>query len=191
MTPATFIYVIGAQRQRAPVKIGISTEPAKRLDTLRTSHHEELFILAQGPGGRSEEQGLHRMFASERMRGEWFKRSNGIINLINLLSSGGLVCDLIAQWRNRERFMQRQVTARAKMVTHNEWDTELTPAEWQKFFEDGHMSAAEYAKTLASLAAAPNITEAEKTDIMMRQHALATQMGWENDEDWQRLLTTP
>ena len=33
---------------------------------------------AHGSGGRIEEQALHRMFVSERLRGEWFKRSGGI-----------------------------------------------------------------------------------------------------------------
>jgi hypothetical protein len=184
--PTSFIYVIGSQRPRAPVKIGVSTTPAQRLGALRTSHHDDLFILAHGPGGRTEEQVLHRMFAGERLRGEWFKRSGGIINLIDFLSDGGLVCDLIAQWKIAkpalkrvgykppilERFMQRQVTRRAKKVKHNEWDNICSPAEWQKYFEDGAISATKYAETLASLAAARDITEAERADIEMRQHAL-------------------
>ena len=94
----SFIYIIGSPRPRAPVKIGTSATLAQRLDALRTSHHDDLFILAHCPGGRVEEQALHRMFASERLRGEWFKRSGGIINLIDFLSGGGALSDLIEQW---------------------------------------------------------------------------------------------
>jgi hypothetical protein len=65
-----------------------------------------------------------------------------------------------------ERFMQRQVTKRVK---HNEWDTISLPARWQKRFDDGDISATEYARILASLAVAPNITNADKADIVARQ----------------------
>jgi hypothetical protein len=180
----SFIYVIGSLRLDAPVKIGVSTVPARRLRALRTGHHDNLLVLARGLGGSVEEQALHRMFATERLRGEWFKRSDSIIDLIAFLKSGGLVRDLIAQWGStmpvactrraqalaRERFMQRQVKMK---VEHNEWDTVISPAEWQKEFEDGRISMTEYARVLASLAAAPKITEAEKADIERRQHALA------------------
>jgi T5orf172 domain len=72
---ASFVYIIGSPRPRSPVKIGYSTSPEQRLDDLRTAHHVDLFILAHGPGGRVEKRALHRMFANERMRGEWFRRS--------------------------------------------------------------------------------------------------------------------
>jgi Meiotically up-regulated gene 113 len=176
--------IIGPQRPRAPVKIGFSTTPAQRLDALRTSHHEDLFILAHGPGRRVEEHALHQMFASARLRGEWFRRTWGINNLIDFLNGGGIVSDLIAHWEATqptpvghhhpvlERFMRRQVTKRAKKVKYNGWDAICSPAGWQEHFEDGRISATAYARTLASLVLAPNITEAEKADIEMRQRAL-------------------
>lgn len=68
------VYLIGA-RQGGPVKIGFSGSPTGRLTALQTGSPFELVVLAQFSGGETEEKQLHELFAAERLRGEWFKRS--------------------------------------------------------------------------------------------------------------------
>jgi hypothetical protein len=72
-----YVYFIGAEN--GPVKIGVARVPYERLFTLQTAHHEELFIYAITPGGKWEEQKLHRDFAEYRLRGEWFERSRALL----------------------------------------------------------------------------------------------------------------
>lgn len=60
---ATFLY-----------KIGVSTNPASRMDSLRTGN-PRIALVATMPGGFATEKVLHAAFAPTRHRGEWFVRS--------------------------------------------------------------------------------------------------------------------
>jgi Meiotically Up-regulated Gene 113 (MUG113) protein len=62
---------VGADR----VKIGYSTKPWKRLNSLATSTPSELRMLWVFPGTRAEEQHCHWVFQNHRIRGEWFQLS--------------------------------------------------------------------------------------------------------------------
>lgn len=59
-------------RKTGTVKIGSSLEPHVRLKELQTAHPFELKVEAILPGGVEEEHDMHRRFADERLRGEWF-----------------------------------------------------------------------------------------------------------------------
>lgn len=59
-------------RQTGTVKIGNSLEPHARLRELQTAHPYELKVEAVLPGGHEEEHDMHRRFAEERLKGEWF-----------------------------------------------------------------------------------------------------------------------
>ena len=48
--------------------------------------------------------------------------------------------------------MQRQVTRRAKKAKPNEWGNICTPDEWQKLFEIGHITEAEWSRHRDALA---------------------------------------
>lgn len=68
------VYVIGADGSPA-VKIGTSTNPARRLASMQTSTPFALSLLATFDGGHELEQALHREFADQRVRREWFDLS--------------------------------------------------------------------------------------------------------------------
>jgi len=60
------------QNERGSVKIGHSVNPAKRLMLLQTGTLESLRIVRTIEGDDATERWLHRHFASDRVRGEWF-----------------------------------------------------------------------------------------------------------------------
>lgn len=63
------VYFVGAPGR---IKIGFTRKPEKRLLALRRADMEELEVLAIVDGSRSDENGLHKMLADHRLRGEWF-----------------------------------------------------------------------------------------------------------------------
>lgn len=55
-----------------PVKIGLATDPLRRLGALQTAHSELLRLIRVLDGGATVEKALHARFAALRMSGEWF-----------------------------------------------------------------------------------------------------------------------
>jgi hypothetical protein len=55
-----------------PVKIGLTTNPAKRVAQLQTGNPMPLKLVAQIAGDRSVEGHLHRAFGRFHLTGEWF-----------------------------------------------------------------------------------------------------------------------
>lgn len=66
-----FVYFIAAY-WGAPVKIGWAAVPERRLRELQIANHAELRIIAAVPGSKEDEREMHRWFAPQRHRGEWF-----------------------------------------------------------------------------------------------------------------------
>lgn len=71
---ASLCYFI-QQGNDGPIKIGIATDIRKRLWSLQTSTPAPLNLLATIPGKRETETALHAFYASEHLRGEWFRPS--------------------------------------------------------------------------------------------------------------------
>ena len=69
----------------AAVKIGYASNVASRLHTLRMGNPFDLELLASAliPSVRDVEEGFHEMFASARIRGEWFRWSSELGALID------------------------------------------------------------------------------------------------------------
>jgi len=65
------LYAIQAG-ESGPIKLGVATDPRRRLKDLQVAHHEQLHLRAAWPGHRPEERDLHEHFARIRMSGEWF-----------------------------------------------------------------------------------------------------------------------
>lgn len=84
------IYFISiADDPAAPVKIGHTSQDASaRLAALQTGHPQRLAVLATVPGGYDVENELHRAFATDRLHGEWFRRSEAISGAIKLAGAG-------------------------------------------------------------------------------------------------------
>lgn len=77
-----FVYFITQAEHPAAVKIGFAVDVNDRLGTLQTSSHVDLTILASFPGTVATEKQLHRKFADDRLRGEWFRMSEPIRQFI-------------------------------------------------------------------------------------------------------------
>lgn len=83
------IYFASAiERVRFPIKIGRSTYRGlcARLRSLQTGQPYELNFMFVGGGAPTVEKGLHREFASIRLRGEWFKRTKDLEQFITQLA---------------------------------------------------------------------------------------------------------
>lgn len=70
-----FVYVIGMETDKTVVKIGFATNVDDRRSTLQTSSHHALKILLAVKGTVASEKDLHRKFAADHIRGEWFRLS--------------------------------------------------------------------------------------------------------------------
>lgn len=73
--PQSFIYFARAGNK---VKIGISKNPRQRLGGIRTGNSNRVSIYYVTPGDMALERELHRLFASDRVNGEWFIYSGQI-----------------------------------------------------------------------------------------------------------------
>ena len=76
-----FIYFIQEGRQ-GNIKIGISSNPERRLRGLQTGNPSDLNLLFHMPGDRFLEQCLHEKFRYHHISGEWFKPSADIFRHI-------------------------------------------------------------------------------------------------------------
>ena len=65
------------------VKIGISSNPKKRLESLSTGSAAPIRIIKKIDGDARLERELHNRFAGLRSHGEWFFFSGGLVDFIN------------------------------------------------------------------------------------------------------------
>jgi hypothetical protein len=81
------VYFISSEAEDAPIKIGYTTsEIDNRIKALQTGHPHKLTVLAEMDGSYRLEHALQRIFAGQKIYGEWFKRSRELTDLINALS---------------------------------------------------------------------------------------------------------
>jgi hypothetical protein len=81
-----YVYFIQGQCGGA-IKIGFSVDPAKRLKELQTGYPDTLKILFMIPGDESTERALHRLFEGARLKGEWFRPDDCLIDKIKELKN--------------------------------------------------------------------------------------------------------
>lgn len=65
-----------------PIKIGCSTDPSRRLNTLQTGQPRSLELLAVLPGDRELEKQIHERCARFCIRGEWFEPAQELLDFI-------------------------------------------------------------------------------------------------------------
>lgn len=76
-----WIYLIGSGVD-GPIKIGYARNPRFRLSELQVGNPVQLYLLAAFRGGPDVELMLHAVFDEDRMAGEWFKRSDVLVEFI-------------------------------------------------------------------------------------------------------------
>ena len=76
---SSFVYFV---RSGNLIKIGVARNVRKRLDGLQCGNPELLSLLALQPGDQNLERRLHKQFAADRVRGEWFNFSPAIKSYI-------------------------------------------------------------------------------------------------------------
>lgn len=70
------------------IKIGYSTNPRRRIDTLRTASSRPLEILGTIDGSLAQEREIHKRLSAHRGQGEWFDDCVAVRSLISELISG-------------------------------------------------------------------------------------------------------
>jgi hypothetical protein len=77
------VYIIGEEAQvPETVKIGWTSNLAKRIKSLQTSMPSRLKIYRTIYGNIASEQWFHREFASRRLSGEWFKFADEMLTIL-------------------------------------------------------------------------------------------------------------
>jgi hypothetical protein len=71
-----------------PIKIGWTgaLSPQRRLNDMQTGRADNLVALGILPGTRETESFLHRRFAADHVRGEWFNPSEDLLWFIRMLA---------------------------------------------------------------------------------------------------------
>ncbi len=67
---------------KGAVKIGTSLNVIDRLKTLQCAHPDDLYLIGAMVGDEDVEKKLHRQFSHLRIRGEWFRAENELLEYI-------------------------------------------------------------------------------------------------------------
>lgn len=76
------VYFIECDYGDRPIKIGVSRDPKIRLSDHQVSCPWDLRIMHTTPGSFEDEHALHRRFAADLIRGEWFMASPSLLRLV-------------------------------------------------------------------------------------------------------------
>ncbi len=75
------VYFLKAE-PNGPIKIGYSTNYISRIATLKTACPWDLTFLGWVEGNQNTERRLHRQFHHLRLKGEWFKPEESLMEFI-------------------------------------------------------------------------------------------------------------
>ena len=115
----TFVYFI-AVTNGAAIKIGWAEDVSARLADLQVGNHEQLFVVAALNGSRLTERLIHKCFDGSKIRGEWYKPTEDILEFIHLLNGrqedfASLFGHSISQCQNDNRPSKRSRKATTKV----------------------------------------------------------------------------
>lgn len=87
--PEPVIYFLEVQHGEKHIKIGRVQAGglAARLSGIRTGCPYEITLIATVKGGKDEEAALHKKFKADRLRGEWFRRSEKLAKYLESLKT--------------------------------------------------------------------------------------------------------
>lgn len=75
------LHIYFFQTASGPIKVGIAYDVGKRLKIAETFNHEEITKIGSFPGNSKIEKFIHTKFDKHRIRGEWFRNNNELVNL--------------------------------------------------------------------------------------------------------------
>lgn len=81
-------FLIDGLEMYSPIKIGHTGRPPKHGVFERvgeTKSHSPKHLIAALPGGEITEKKLHKLFARDRMDGEWFRQTSDLLYLIHIM----------------------------------------------------------------------------------------------------------
>ena len=85
-----YVYIVEAESTNR-VKIGFSKNPERRIKDLNGGSPVALHLLCLlKVASPSAEKLLHRLFEKDRIKGEWFRKSDQIMHLIEIIKSNRL-----------------------------------------------------------------------------------------------------
>jgi hypothetical protein len=116
------------------VKIGYSADPVRRVEELAVSSPVPLCLLGTVEGDRTAETEFHAMLATDRMHGEWFRATPGLLSVIyRFLVDGGCPRTVGAELARRKycRFGLRGVRVGIKDAHYDERYVHRT--YWDKY----------------------------------------------------------
>ena len=90
----SFVYFLQTDPPLGPIKIGWTSRRAKdRASKAQTFSATEVAVLAEVPGTKAMEKRLHDHFWESRIRprGELFRRTPELVDLIEFLAEGGML----------------------------------------------------------------------------------------------------
>lgn len=82
---AQWVYFMRPAGLAGPIKIGWSTDPARRARVIGKHQGFPLDVLGRVHGARHLESVLHRHFAADRLGGEWFAPSDTLLETVGTL----------------------------------------------------------------------------------------------------------
>lgn len=87
-TIRSIVYFLRAGK-RGPVKVGttLGSSAKYRMAELQTGNAETLYLLGVVPGGVELEREIHARLADHRMRGEWFKPTAEVMEVLKEYAS--------------------------------------------------------------------------------------------------------
>ena len=89
--PPSYVYFIKPVGMDGPIKIGVSTNPASRLDMLATWSPVPLELVAVIPGDAELERNIHECFADYHSHREWFAAGPRLASALAAIVSGAPV----------------------------------------------------------------------------------------------------
>lgn len=87
----SLVYFIRPRGKRGPIKIGTSSVPENRLNSLTPWSPWPLEVMGAVPGSYSEESFLHQCFAASHQHGEWFKATPHVRGFIAKIIAAGSI----------------------------------------------------------------------------------------------------
>lgn len=78
---ASAVYFV-QQGNGGPIKVGTTNDLQRRLAQLQTASPSDLVLIAVAPGGAELEASIHARCAEFRLRGEWFRAEDALLDAI-------------------------------------------------------------------------------------------------------------